>query len=52
MDKEWHQDHRLDADASRQERVAWHAVHEEVCHCRPAPKDLAEEIRLYKNAAH
>ncbi len=44
MNRPWHEQHRLAKDASRSERVAWHAEHEVVCHCRASPAELAMEI--------
>jgi hypothetical protein len=44
MNREWHEQHRLGTDATRAQRVAWHAEHDVVCGCRPAPPDLAEDI--------
>ena len=52
MNKEWHQHHRLATKASRSERIAWHAAHEDVCDCRPAPEDLAAEIAAYRDKNH
>jgi hypothetical protein len=48
MNKDWHHDHRLTANATREERIAWHAAHEVACHCRPAPRDLADDIAKYQ----
>lgn len=48
MNKDWHHDHRLAANATREERIAWHAAHEVACHCRPAPRDLADDIAKYQ----
>jgi hypothetical protein len=42
---EWHKANRMPANATRVQRVEWHAEHAVVCGCRPVPAGLAEEVR-------
>jgi hypothetical protein len=44
----WHATHVMPANATRGQRVKWHAEHAEACGCRPAPDGLVAEVSAYK----
>jgi hypothetical protein len=51
MNKAWHDAHVMPAKASREQRVAWHAAHEDACGCRPVPESLKAAVRAFKKRA-
>ncbi len=46
--KEWHQAHRMPANATLDQRVAWHLEHARHCACREMPENIKAEIRKRK----
>lgn len=44
MNREWHEQNKLDAKASLDDRVAWHLAHAANCACRPIPAPVLKEI--------
>jgi hypothetical protein len=40
MNTEWHEQHVMPANATLDERVAWHREHAKHCACRPVPEGL------------
>jgi hypothetical protein len=38
LNKEWHLAHGMPANATWQQRIAWHIEHQKNCSCRPIPK--------------
>jgi hypothetical protein len=40
----WHQAHRMPANASLEQRVAWHLAHARACACRSIPKGIVKEL--------
>ena len=44
INREWHRTHRLPRNASREERIQWHAEHAKECGCRPVPPSLRNEV--------
>ncbi len=44
LNKEWHLKHRMPANATIEQRIAWHVEHQKNCSCRPIPKKLLEKI--------
>jgi hypothetical protein len=45
MNREWHRNHRLARNASKEERIAWHREHAKTCGCRPPPGSIAADLR-------
>jgi uncharacterized protein YdhG (YjbR/CyaY superfamily) len=45
MNSEWHKQHVLPKDASRDQRIAWHREHQKRCACRPIPPKLLDQMR-------
>ena len=45
INKTWHLENRIPANATFEERVKWHLDHIKNCTCAPIPKKLAEEMR-------
>jgi hypothetical protein len=41
MNTEWHRRNKMPANATEQQRLAWHVEHQKHCQCRPMPKRLA-----------
>jgi len=35
---------------TREQRVEWHAAHEDACGCRPVPDGLKQDVRAFKEA--
>jgi hypothetical protein len=50
MNSEWHREHRLPRNASKEERLAWHKEHARVCACRPPPPSILAEIKSNRSA--
>lgn len=46
INSEWHDAHVMPQNPSREERVKWHAEHAEACGCRPAPENIADDVRV------
>jgi hypothetical protein len=44
MNKEWHAAHVMPPNATRDQRIAWHAKHAAACGCRPVPADLLADV--------
>jgi hypothetical protein len=40
VNKQWHAAHLLGRGATRNERIAWHRLHQQHCACRPIPRSL------------
>jgi hypothetical protein len=47
MNKAWHEANPLPSNATRDERIVWHAAHVQACRCRPVPTSLREDVRRY-----
>lgn len=41
----WHKKNSMPRNASLDQRIAWHQVHQSQCHCREIPEKIAEELR-------
>lgn len=52
MNKEWHEHHRMPANATLDQRIAWHIEHTKHCQCRPMPANIIEEIKKRKAYAN
>ena len=48
INREWHRAHRLPRNASKEQRIEWHAEHARECGCRPVPPDLRDEVARRK----
>jgi len=44
MNRTWHEEHKMPAKASEQERIQWHLEHAQACRCRPFPAKLMEKL--------
>ncbi len=44
LNRDWHQAHPLPRNASRAERIRWHAAHARHCGCRPIPGSLKADV--------
>jgi adenine deaminase len=45
INKQWHEAHRMPANATTEQRIAWHVEHAKACGCRPIPPKLAQIIK-------
>jgi len=41
LNKAWHEQHRMPAGATLEQRIRWHLQHRRHCCCRPIPPKLA-----------
>jgi hypothetical protein len=48
MNKLWHQQNRMPAKATLEQRIAWHREHQQHCSCREAPKSLLAYLKKRK----
>ncbi len=48
LNKEWHLTHRMPANATLQQRIAWHVEHQKNCSCRPTPQKMLDEANSGK----
>jgi hypothetical protein len=48
LNKEWHLTHRMPANATLKQRIAWHVEHKKNCNCRSIPEKLVKETRKQK----
>ena len=44
LNREWHLQHKLPRSATLEERLDWHAMHAENCHCREMPETIRREL--------
>jgi len=50
--KEWHRLNRMSPKATREQRIAWHAEHAQVCACREVPESIKRDVeKLLKSVA-
>jgi hypothetical protein len=45
---EWHKEHLMPKNPTREERIEWHVGHSEMCGCRPVPPGLTMEVAAAK----
>jgi hypothetical protein len=45
LNKAWHEEHRIPANATLAQRMQWHLEHRMHCACRPIPPKLAEAMK-------
>jgi hypothetical protein len=55
LNKEWHRRHRMPPkttrEATRAQRIKWHAAHASACGCRPIPESIRQDVeKLLKPA--
>ncbi len=51
LNKAWHAAHVMPRNPTREQRVEWHAAHEDACGCRPVPESLEADVRALKMSA-
>lgn len=44
LDRQWHEQHPMPANASLDQRVAWHVEHAAHCGCRKIPAGILKEL--------
>jgi hypothetical protein len=47
MNKKWHEANPMPANATRDQRIGWHAAHLQACQCRPVPARLHEDVQRH-----
>jgi hypothetical protein len=45
LNKAWHENHKMPAKATLEQRIRWHLEHCNHCNCRPIPAKLAEAMK-------
>jgi hypothetical protein len=45
MNKQWHEQNRMPAKATLEQRIEWHREHQQHCACREAPKNLQPYLK-------
>lgn len=45
LSKTWHQKHVMPKNATLEQRVKWHAAHQQHCNCRPVPPGLLKQMK-------
>jgi hypothetical protein len=40
INKEWHDQHKMPANATPMQRLGWHEAHQKYCACRPIPPSV------------
>ena len=45
LNREWHAEHAMPRNPTREQGVEWHAEHAAHCGCRDVPAGLADEVR-------
>jgi hypothetical protein len=48
MNKLWHQENKMPAKPTLEQRIHWHREHQIHCACREAPKGLLQPIKTVK----
>ena len=48
MNQDWHEANVMPRNPTREQKVKWHADHEDDCGCRPVPVGLRAEVRALK----
>ena len=48
MNKLWHQQNKMPAKPSLEQRIQWHQEHQIHCACREAPKGLIKSTKKIK----
>ena len=49
LNKEWHLVHKMQKNATMQQRIDWHIEHQKNCRCRPIPQKILDEINAKNN---
>jgi hypothetical protein len=44
LNREWHEQHRMPARATLDQRIAWHEAHANACGCRPMPASVVAAL--------
>ncbi len=45
LNKSWHDQHKMPAKASLEQRMRWHQEHQRNCACRPIPAKLLKTMK-------
>jgi hypothetical protein len=45
VNKEWHEQNKMPAKATDDQRINWHLAHIKNCLCMPIPKGVLEKMR-------
>ena len=48
LNRTWHQNNRMPAKATLQQRIEWHKEHQKHCGCREVPKSLKKYFSARK----
>lgn len=48
LNREWRLANRMPANATLEQRIAWHLAHKQHCSCRDIPEKLKVEIKRRK----
>jgi hypothetical protein len=52
INAQWHKSHRMQKNATLDQRVEWHIEHAKNCSCRPLGGKILEEIKKRGVAIH
>jgi hypothetical protein len=44
LNKAWHQQNRMPPNATRAQRIQWHAEHAKKCGCRDIPESIRQDV--------
>jgi hypothetical protein len=50
MNKLWHEQNKMPAKATLEQRIRWHMAHQTHCACREIPKSLLQRIKRKSEA--
>jgi hypothetical protein len=45
LDADWHRTHGMPANATMDQRIAWHVAHQKACSCRPIPAGVVAAMK-------
>lgn len=48
INREWHEQHRMPANATLDQRIEWHIAHAAHCQCREMPEKIKQAIKERK----
>jgi len=52
LNNEWHANHVMPPNPTRDQKIAWHAEHAVACGCRPVPADLMSDVEAMARRKH
>ena len=50
MNQAWHAENRMPKNATREQRIDWHASHAAACACREVPEPLREDVERLRTS--